>query len=833
MNEHTFKILDFSRIKNSISAFCVSTETINTFNALIPDTNSSVYERNKNFSRCWARTLERRPKSVIQPWEPITDLLSPLSVEGSSLDKESLFKIGCFCKSVQGLFHIANDFIPYDSSESEISIGKQLSEQIAMLPNLTEPLSLIFAVLDDSGEVRDLPELRTIRKNISTIKKDIDGLVRHYTSDESYKAALQSTIPTEKDGRSLLAVKANFRGRIKGIVHEVSQSGQTVYLEPTEIVERNNDLVKEESRLAQELQRILRELTRKISSFKDDFEKALSLMLFFDRIFAVARWGTQNRCIYAMSSSHLILKQARHPLLGTRSVPIDVIIPENTKVLLITGPNTGGKTVSLKTVGLFVLLNQCGFPIPAKEGSALPHFDGVFADLGDEQSLDQSLSTFSGHMKNISQMFESFSRSDTNQFEKRSDPISSHFLILLDELGSGTDPEEGSALAMSLLDAFLETDSLVLATTHHSILKNYGYTHEACLNASMDFDKNSLSPTYRMIMGVPGESCALDIALSNGIDSKIVEKARSYVREERADVSALIKGLTTKHKQLDELEQTKKREERELIENRRSVELKKLQLKQREVELKTQGYRKLDEFVSSSRKMLENLVRELREGEITKEKTRQVKDFISALNSSLDEEKIALDFEFSNLKQQRDSVSNFEKNTFDDIKEEKKETFVEGQEVWILRDVSDTSGKGARPGVLLRKGKKETWIVGVGPLKLTVPETSLSSRKTTENSKKVSVDYSLETSEDFSSEYPKFELDIRGLRQEEAISILEKQLEASILKNLKTFSIIHGKGEGVLSKSVHEVLKNYPSVSDYYFAPPEMGGFGKTIVELS
>ena len=376
--------------------------------------------------------------------------------------------------------------------------------------------------------------------------------------------------------------------------------------------------------------RILKELTARLSPSSESLADSLSRMVFLDGIGAAARWGRDWRCVFAEdiphqdlgagesadsgeeSVSRLRLRQARHPLLGSRAVPIDLVLTPGGRVLIITGPNTGGKTVSLKTVALFALLNQSGWPVPAAETTALPIFDFIGCDIGDEQSLDQSLSTFSGHMKNVAGILASATEKS---------------LVLLDELASGTDPQEGSAIAMAVLDSLLERGSVVLATTHHGVLKNYGYTHPSCVNASVDFDENTLSPTYRILMGVPGESHALDIAKRNGLDPAVVAAARGYLASERADVSALIKGLTAKHEELARFEKDKRAEERDLREKRRKTDLRELQLRQKEVELREQGYRRLDRLFDESRKQLENLVREIREGELTREKTLRITSY--------------------------------------------------------------------------------------------------------------------------------------------------------------------------------------------------------------
>ena len=281
-------------------------------------------------------------------------------------------------------------------------------------------------------------------------------------------------------------------------MHEVSSTGQTVFIEPEELVLKNNELIQEEARYRQELLRVLRDATEKLFEHSAALAAARSLMASLDGIYARSRHArVGGLCLARDLGSGFLLKKARHPLIGVKAVPIDVELPEGTRTLIVTGPNTGGKTVTLKTIGLLALMNQFGLGLPAAPETGFSCFDAVHADIGDEQSIDQSLSTFSGHIRVIGGIVATATEKS---------------LVLLDELGSGTDPEEGCAIAMGLLDWFIDRGCLTVLTTHHGILKNYGYSRPACLNASMDFDRDSLSPTYRILMGVPGESRALEVA---------------------------------------------------------------------------------------------------------------------------------------------------------------------------------------------------------------------------------------------------------------------------------------------------------------------------------
>jgi DNA mismatch repair protein MutS2 len=474
------------------------------------------------------------------------------------------------------------------------------------------------------------------------------------------------------------------------------------------------------------------------------------------------------------------------------------------RTLIITGPNTGGKTVALKTLGLLSLMNQSGLALPAEEGATLPVFDGVYADIGDEQSIVQSLSTFSAHISNIAGIISHAAENS---------------LALLDELGSGTDPEEGSAIAMAILDHLIEKNCRMVITTHHGILKNYGYTRQGVENASVEFDLNTLSPTYRIITGVPGESRALDIAGRNGLPPDIVTKARSYLDEERSDVSALIRGLKEKRRELDEAAQKTRAEEILLREERRRSDLKELRLRQKETELKAGAVGKLRLLLDESRKTLENLVREVREGELNSDKTRRVKEFLGELARNVEAENAALDEE--------------EQSLTEDLRRVEAAPGAGAVPACFAPGVEVLAGGHRRRGTILRLDKKSaagnTWIVEIGSLKIAFPEKELvPAAPLPSESKPVAVTTDLAPSSSAA-----FELNLLGMRLPEALEALRRQIDAASLAGLKEFSVVHGKGDGILQKGVHDYLKNEGAVADYYFSRPELGGFGRTEVLLS
>lgn len=865
MNKKTLEQLDYFRIRDTVAGFCMSEEGRSMLLERLPFTDRLEMERAKAEAAEWTSYISSGSAPILSPWQAIRPLFPVLGVDGAVLELHQVYALGQFCRAV---LHIKKALGGNEATGNAMQGGfdsfvlPRLSALANELPDVSAAESEIFKIIDNSGQMRDLPSIRAIRSSIQAIRGSIDRLIKSYTSDSRLQDALQSNIPTLRANRQVLAVKANYRGRLKGIVHEVSQTGQTLYIEPDDVVQKNNDLVQEEFHLAQEIRRILKELTGRLAEFQPDFDAALCIMLRFDCAYAAARWGVEKRCIFALDCTKvqpLTLLQARHPLLGDKAVPIDVEFRDMHRVLIITGPNTGGKTVTLKTIALFSVLNQSGFPIPANEGSYLPFFKSVFADIGDEQSLDQSLSTFSGHMKNIGEMIGNANEDS---------------LVLLDELGSGTDPQEGAAIAMSVLDHLITQNAFVLATTHQGVLKNYGYTHPTCINASVEFNEHTLRPTYRILMGVPGESHALDIAQKSGLSSEVVTNAKGYIENRQADVSALIKGLNEKHEELSRIELDFKQKERYINEKWRKVDLKELKLRQKETELQEQGYRRSKDFLEQNRRMLENLVRELREGEITREKTLKVKQAIEQMTQSVESEKSSLEADKESFEQlgqtHKDRLaqeeaelrhSTHKTNSTKGVenKKSKKATFFthnirsenfagetmpfqKGNEVFV--------GATKTQGTILDKAKKGSWLVQTGSLKLTVKENDLQHAPSSQTNSSPSIIIEMESSVTQQSgktstgttglkghtppsgDRPQFELRLLGMHLEEAIKTLERQLDLCALYDLTQFSVIHGKGNGVLQQGVQDYLSHYTGVTDFRFAPPEDGGTGKTYVKL-
>ena len=787
MNAHTLKLLQFDRIIEELSNLALTEEGKREIGNAEFVLDRGEHGRRLSLAVAYRHCLEvaragNSPTSFQFP--EISALLPRLGKEGAALETFDLKAISVFSASASKLRRML-------SAGCDVPQLLSLIEEVPELPALC---AAVDRVIDDEGELRekDLPELRTIRSQIRSVQDDIRAASGSYLSRTDYSGFWNSDVATVKDGRTVLPLKSQFKGRVRGIVHEVSTTGATLFIEPEEIVEKNNQLVETQARYAQEVLRILRDLTRTVANYLPQLEQMLSTIVELDTLHMRAEFARVHLCSPAghgndEDAADIILNAARHPLIGKGVVPVDVIMERDSRVLIITGPNTGGKTVLLKTVGLLALINQFCVEVPAAPGSKLPLFDDILADIGDEQSIEQSLSTFSGHMRNISDVL------------RGSTPVS---LVLLDELGSGTDPEEGSALAMAVIDRLLSVGVSAMVTTHHSILKNYGYTRQGVRNASMDFDRETLMPTYRIILGVPGSSHAIDIARRNGIPRSVADSARRYLHDEQTDAAGLIRRLTQKEQDVNRRTRELDRGREELGALRDELAVRERDLAVRELAVRRNAVSDLERFVADTRKDLERLVRELREGQLDREKTRAVKLFIDELDLK--------------VQQQKTDVTTRRRELAPAVEQD----LSVGSTV-VIRETG-------RSGTIVRKGRGDTWIVSAGAMKVTLHAYELSAVAAPALPAVPKIEVAFAPTEGHAT----FELNVRGMRLDEALAVVERQVDLASMQGLGSFGIIHGKGEGVLQKGIHEYLAQSPAVSEFHFARPEEGGFGKTFVSL-
>ena len=811
MTPHTLEVLEFFRIAELIAGYCKSQEARERCLQKRPLHDAAAIAAAKELGRDILSFLQVDEPLPIKTLPPLEGVLKQLHTAGVCLTIEEQYAAGLLALQVDELKAWS---VKQKRAESAACV------LIESMPPLLQTAQAVFSFIDKNGALRDIPSLTAIQKKMQRIEADIEKTMRSYCTDESTKGMLQTPAPVLRNGRQVIAVRSNFKGRIKGIIHEYSQSGQSFYLEPEGIVLRNNELMRAQAEYEQELHRLLMSISAKLAEEAHELEQAYALVLELDCAAAAARWAyTENGVFVADTGNaqYFYLQAARHPLLGAAAVPIDLTLTADERILIITGPNTGGKTVSLKTAALFVLLNQTGWPVLAGEETRLPVFRYVGCAIGDEQSLDRSLSTFSAYMRTVGELLEAADEES---------------LILLDELGSGTDPQEGGALAMAILDELVARRSRVLVTSHHGVLKNYAYRKSGCVNASVSFDEATLRPSYRILMGIPGESRAVDIAEKNGLSPAVIRAARAYMADSSADAAALIKGLMEKHTQLAVFEREKEKAEKALREKQRRFDLNALKLRQKELLLRSQGYKRLNDLFEQKRNEIENLVREIQEGELTHEKTSKLKQFFADFGKMLAEEQTDIRNEQDELSAAQQAIRNQEQeqgkssngmsaNGVPAAGAPINETLAESMEVFIPHL--------HRRGVIIRKEKKN-WLVAVDTVKMTFPADKL--EPLTPSAAPLRAPQVVVEAELHQESRPEFELRLLGMRLDEAEKHLQNQLDLAVMHNMQEFSIVHGKGNGVLQTMVHEKLAAAPYIAEFFFARPEHGGTGKTIVRL-
>lgn len=832
----TAEILDFYRIRKEVASYAVCEEARDLLLSREATSDAPQISRLKTLSREWGVYDASGRPSPFGALPPARSIIDELRVPGVTLSQEKLFALGL-------LSHYSLQTVRLIQNAAEALPLPALSSEATRAPSLKVAEREIFFVLEiETGEVRNLPPLKAIRTRIASLKSQIASSLRHYTRDAALKTALQSPEPVLRGGREVLAVRADRSGAVKGVVHEVSVSGQTLYIEPAETLELENRLLEEETRLQSEILKLLRELSEKIRPFCADFASAADVICLLDATHAAALYGKNIRGVFPEDGATLSIINARHPLLKESAVPVTIEIPQGKRAVVITGPNAGGKTLALKTAGLFALMNQAGFPVPADEGTALPLFDAVFCDIGDSQSIDEELSTFSGSMTRLSRALSC---------------ATDKSLVLYDEAGSGTDPLEGGAIAIAVLAALLGKGPLVLATTHHGSLKNFAFTDARCVNACVEFNGH---PTYRLLMGTPGESHALEIAAESGIPDSVIKDAGRRITRGETDIGMLIRGLTEARRELTSLTETEREKLEELAEKEAALKEREADLLERSVALKERENAESRAFLSETRSRLENLVRTLREGEITREKTLAVKGFIADVEKGVEGGEEALSEEKERLTLSREELS-----------EKGEAVLPNGMKLTSLKNKGPRSKKrssrpsnsealkSARPisapardatpkpfepgravllygdnreGTLVKKQNDGKWQVLFGSVTMQLDEKDLRVLATSSGPPSYpSFIYEKDIYQKPSAR-PAFELRLLGMRREEALKALERQLDLCVMEGVKSFSVIHGKGDGVLRQAVSDYLNNCPAVKDFRFAPPEDGGAGKTYVDL-
>ncbi|NMB10495.1 MAG: endonuclease MutS2 [Tissierellia bacterium] len=685
------------------------------------------------------------------------------------------------------------------NTEENIKNYPQLSKYVNALyknTNLENDINIAIISEDEISDnaSRNLSRIRRAQKNKTQgIRDKLNGIIR------SQSNALQDNIITVRDGRYVVPVKSEKRGLVKGIVHDQSSSGATVFIEPMSVVQLNNELRILESEENEEIRNILRDLSLKALEISEELLLNQEILTDLDLIFAKGKLAIEMDAIKPKlnNQGYFNFKKARHPAIDKKKVvPIDIYIGDDYNTLVITGPNTGGKTVTLKTVGLITLMAQTGLHIPCDFGSTVAVFDEIFADIGDEQSIEQSLSTFSSHMTNIVKILEN---------------VKDNSLVLFDELGAGTDPTEGAALAMAILKRLLDKNIRTIATTHYSQLKLFALTTDKVKNGAVEFDVDTLSPTYRLHIGVPGKSNAFEISKRLGLDDEIIEESRVFISQENQSFEDVLQQIESDRKRIEESKM-----EQELLE--RTISNLKEEL-EKEIEKNKKSREKIVEkakdeafdILNEAKETASDLIKELK--------------FMKAV-SSIDED---VQSKVNKLEKDVNKKLNKYETKSSGIKTKVSKQSKEIKDIDIGDDV-EILGIGQEGEVATKPDKKGNLLVQVGIMKINANIKNLRLIKSKES--KTAETNIKSIIKNKANQNISQEIDLRGMSIEEAILEIDKYLDDAYIIGVKEVQLIHGKGTGVLRKGVQNYLKKHKHVKSFRIGGYSEGGMGVTVVQL-
>ena len=711
--------------------------------------------------------------------------------KGGRLQPADLLEIG---DTVSAARTLRKTLFRLPEAESRFPLLLEFAEHLADLPDLEADIN---RSIGPRGEVLDTASeaLGRIRREVRIAQSRLMDRLQRIVSGGRYAAALQDAIITTRDGRYVIPVKAEARAQVPGIIHDTSASGQTLFIEPMEVVELNNKW--REAQLAEqhEIERILDALSQRVGQHAHSLISTVEAIAALDLAMAKARlafaqratrpqlWSGPPESENGHPTHRVALKQARHPLLDPKTVvPIDIHLGETYRILVITGPNTGGKTVALKTVGLLALMAQTGLFVPADEGSVLSVFPAVFADIGDEQSIAQNLSTFSAHMRSVIAMLHA---------------VTPDSLVLLDELGAGTDPQEGSALARALIMRLLELGPLVIATTHYSELKAFAYQTPGVENASVEFDVKTLAPTYRLTIGVPGQSNALAIARRLGMPKEVLDQAAALLNPDAIRADTLLQDIRRRR---DEAEAALRRAEqvrREAEQLRREVERELREAERERATAREEALQEAEAELAQVRDLLRRLERERSMGGVAREQVEERRQ---------------------EAEQAAEAVRSFRRRRVQSSARPQAGEIRPGDRVRLTR-------LGQEGEVIsVEDGFAE---VQLGSLKLRQPLESLErlGRAKTQSTPRV-------VFQPAAPGHVPMEIDLRGQRVADIEAELERYLDDAYRAGLPLVRIIHGKGTGALRQAVRDVLSASPLVARYELAEPQLGGEGVTVAHL-
>lgn len=795
MNRRTLRILEYYKIIEQLTSFATCPAGKRMCEKLKPSTDMTTIQKNQEETRDALSRVYQHGGLSFSGVYPIGEAMKRVAV-GASLSVAELLDIAKLLKVAER----ARQYGEQETDKDDEGMVKRQDsltgyfESLMPLEHLAREINRCILsedeIVDDASSA-----LKEIRRDMKLINGKVHDVLNGIVAKQTNQAMLQDAIVTMRNGRYCIPVKSEYKGQFPGMVHDQSSKGSTFFIEPMAVVNLNNELKELAAKESMEIEKILASLSEQVASSKESIEMNVEILTKLDFIFAKASFaksydGTEPEL---NDKGIVVIKQGRHPLLDKyKVVPVDIRLGEDFTMLIITGPNTGGKTVSLKTLGLFTLMGQSGLHIPAFQGSKLAIFKDVFADIGDEQSIEQSLSTFSSHMSNIVYIMKHADR-DT--------------LVLFDELGGGTDPVEGSALAIAILNDLHNRDIRCMATTHYSELKTFAMTTDGIENACCEFDVETLSPTYKLLIGIPGKSNAFAIAKKLGLSHDVIESAKSQIDHDALDMESILADLE-KSKRTIEQEQAEIAANKEEIQKLKDrLASKNEHIEQRKQDILRNAREEAREILEEAKAFADESIRKYnnwdkKQNASTKdmEKARgEIRDKLNAVNDKLA-------YKTSNRKS---------KHKASDFK---------------LGDCVHVISLNLEGTVRSLPNQKGEITVQMGILQSTVKITDveiIQEKKQSKQEKTAQYRAAVNKSMDI-----KPEINLLGLTVDEAIMELDKYLDDACLSHLNQVRVVHGKGTGALRKGIHEYLKRQSYVKNFRLGEFGEGDAGVTIVEL-
>lgn len=788
MDEKVFQIVEYTKIREQLTSFAVSPKGKELTSNLIPFTKMNDIINGQLETAEAVSMLLQNGTPPFGGFHEIRPQLKRAEMGGVLLIEE-LLDIGDFLSMCSKMKRYAN----WENKVKEYSILDPLFSELQPISSLQQEIERCIASPTEL-EDRASSALYTVRQEIRIANEKVKEKLNQVLTSSHYRNMLQDFVITIRNDRYCLPVKAEYRNSFSGLVHDQSNTGSTLFMEPMSVVQQNNTIKELQMKEKKEIEKILAYLSGLVSENWELLTQNHAIVSQLDFMFAKGALAVSQNASqpFFNTRGYVNIKQARHPLLKKQEVvPVDIVLGKDFTTLLITGPNTGGKTVTLKTLGLFTLMGQAGLMIPAKEHSDLAVFDQVFADIGDEQSIEQSLSTFSGHMRHIVSILQK---------------VTPQSLVLFDELGAGTDPVEGAALAIAIIQHLKQSAIRTVVTTHYSELKVYALSTAGVENACCEFDIETLRPTYRLLIGVPGKSNAFAISQKLGLPNDIIASAQNVVRQEDAKLEDVITDLEISRKSLEE--------EQQRVEGyRKKIEALQQAMEEQQEAIQKQKNKWLAEARQEAKRIYQTAANEA--GDMIKQMQKEMRKKPSSNQLADNRKKIN-----NRLEEIEELIEKYDKRK----KKNQKipHTVKEGDAVYILS--FDQRGVVVSPP----NGNHQV-MVQMGTMKMQIPLEELVLEEAPEKQTESAVHYSASQGK---SQHISIEIDCRGQLVEEALGNVDKYLDDAYLAGLEQVTIIHGKGTGALRNAIWKFLKIHSHVEEYRMGRYGEGEMGVTVVTL-